>query len=59
MNLISTNGSEMELTALSKDKFSVKDIKGYSVEFTCNEKAEVIKMSLLFMDGQVKELKRK
>jgi len=59
LNLISENGSEMELTALSKDKFSVKDMKGYSVEFTVNEKDEVSKMLFIFSDEQVKELKKK
>ena len=59
LKLISANGSEMELTALSKDKFSVNDMKDYSVEFTCNEKKEVNKMLFMFSGGQVKELKRK
>jgi len=59
LNLISTNGSEMELTALTKDKFSVTDMKGYSVEFTVNEKDEVSKMLFLFSGEHVKELKKK
>jgi len=59
LNLISTNGSEMELTALTKDKFSVKDMKGYSVEFKVNEKDEVSKMLFIFSGEHVKELKKK
>ena len=48
----------MELIALSKDKFTVKDMNGYSLEFISNDKGEVIKMQLLFSGGPVKEFKK-
>jgi hypothetical protein len=49
----------MELTPLSKAKFALKYMEGYSVEFTSNEKDEVSEMLLTSPDGQVKSPKKK
>jgi aminopeptidase N len=59
LDLCTTNGAKMELIALSKDKFFIKDRNAYSLEFSSNDKGEIIKMILLFSGGQMKELKKK
>ncbi|HEX7410588.1 MAG TPA: M1 family aminopeptidase, partial [Bacteroidales bacterium] len=59
LNLISTGGPAMELTPLSKDKFTVKYMDGLSVEFTINEKDEVTEMLLTMPGGQVKASRKK
>ena len=59
LNLIFTGQPDMELTPLSKAKFALKYMEGYSVEFTSNEKDEVSEMLLTSPDGQVKSPKKK
>jgi len=59
LHLISTNGPEMELTPLSKVKFSIKYMDGLSVEFTVNEKDEVTELLLTSPGGVVKASRRK
>lgn len=59
LDLIAANGSVMKLIELSKDKFSVKDMQGYSVEFTGDNKNKVNKLFLKFSGGQIKELNKK
>jgi hypothetical protein len=59
LNLISSHGPAMELTPLSKDKFTVKYMDGLSVEFTINEKDEVTEMLLTMPGGQVKASRKK
>ncbi len=50
---------EMELTPLSKTKFALKYMEGYSVEFTSNEKSEITELMFNSPDGQIKASKKK
>jgi aminopeptidase N len=53
LTMVSTNGPDMELSPVSKDKFSIKYMNGLSVEFTINEKDEVAEMKLNSPGGQM------
>jgi hypothetical protein len=49
----------MELNPVTKEKFAVKYREGFSVEFTMNEKDEVIEMQFSTPSGQMKAPKKK
>lgn len=51
--------AEMELVPVSKGRFSVKDMNGYMVEFTFNDKDEVTELDLKSPGEEVKALKKK
>ena len=59
LNLITRNGPAMELNPVSKEKFTVKYMDGFSVEFILNEKDEVIEMLLTTPGEQMKASKKK
>jgi len=49
----------MELSPLSKGKFAVKFMEGYSIEFTSNENSEVTGFVLTTPAGEAKGTKKK
>jgi aminopeptidase N len=59
LSLSITGQPDMELVPVSKDKFSVKLMDGYSVEFNRNEKDEVVEMVFTSPGGQSKAQKKK
>ncbi|MGA2405890.1 MAG: M1 family metallopeptidase [Bacteroidales bacterium] len=59
LNLILADQPDMELTPISKAKFAIKYMEGYSIEFTINEKDEVTEMVFGSSEGQVKAPKKK
>jgi hypothetical protein len=59
LNLLFTGQPDMELTPLSKAKFAVKYMEGYSVVFTCNEKDEVTELVFSTHGREVKAPKKK
>ena len=59
LNLILADQPDMELTPISKAKFAIKYMEGYSIEFTSNEKDEVTEMVFGSPGGQVKAPKKK
>ena len=59
LNLITRNGPAMELNPVSKEKFTVKYMDGFSVEFILNEKDEVIEMDLTTPGELMKASKKK
>jgi hypothetical protein len=59
LSLISIDEPAMELNPVSKEKFTVKYMEGYSVEFTLNDKDEVIEMLLTTPGGQMKAPRKK
>jgi hypothetical protein len=59
LSLTVASQPEMELIPVSKGKFSVKYMDGYSVEFTSNEKDEVIEMIFISPGGQTKAPRKK
>jgi hypothetical protein len=50
---------EMELSPISKTKFAVKDMEGFSIEFTVNEKGEVTEFIFSSPGEQEKATKKK
>ncbi len=50
---------EYELTAVDKNKFEIKTLKGYSVQFQVNEKGEIIACSFIQPNGTFKASKKK
>jgi len=59
LNLIFTGQPEMELNALTKTKFAVKYMEGYTVEFISNDKGEVTELVLNSDEERVKAPKKK
>jgi hypothetical protein len=59
LNLVSPNGPPMELSPISKDKFKVKFMEGFSVGFTLNEKDEAIEMIFTSPGGEMKASRKK
>jgi len=59
LSLVSTDGPVMELSAISNNKFGIKFMDGFSVEFTFNEKDEVTEMTLVTPNGPMKAQKKK
>lgn len=59
LNLIFASQPVIELSVLSKGKFTLKYMEGYLVEFISNEKSEVTEMVFTTPDGQEKMPKRK
>jgi aminopeptidase N len=57
--IVSKNSPEMELSPVSKDKFTIKYMDGLSVEFTLNEKQEVTEIKLISPGGQMIAPKKK
>jgi aminopeptidase N len=57
---LNINGQpEMELSPLSKGKFAVKFMEGYSIEFTSNDNSEVTGFVLTTPAGEAKGTKKK
>ena len=50
---------EMELVSASKNKFSIKYMEGYSVEFTSNDKGEVTEFAFSSPGGEMKAPRKK
>jgi aminopeptidase N len=59
LSLVIPNQPEMELIPVSKAKFSIKYMDGYSVEFTLNDKDEVTDMLFSGPNQKVKATKKK
>jgi hypothetical protein len=59
LSLIIPEQPDMELFPVSKDKFSIKYMEGYSVVFTNNDKGEVTQFVLSSPDGDIKATKKK
>lgn len=59
LNLVSPGAPAMELTPVSKNKFGIKYMEGHTVEFTLNDKDEVIEIILVSPDGPMKATKKK
>ncbi len=53
-----TGQPEYELTPTDKDKFSLKNIKGFSVQFNRNDKGDVIEMLSIQPNGTFKAIKK-
>jgi hypothetical protein len=49
----------MELVSASKNKFSIKYMEGYSVEFTSNDKGEVTEFAFSSPGGEMKAPRKK
>lgn len=50
---------DMELVLVSKGKFTIKYMEGYSIEFTANEKGDITELLFNSPDEQVKASKKK
>ena len=50
---------EMELVPVSKGKFSIKYMEGYSIEFTSNDKGDITDLIFKSPDEEVKAPKKK
>ncbi len=50
---------EYELVAIGKNKFDLKILKGYSVEFEENDKGEIISATFIQPNGNFKATKKK
>ena len=50
---------EMELSPISKAKFAVKDMEGFSIEFTVNDKGEVTEFVFISPNEEEKATKKK
>jgi aminopeptidase N len=59
LSLLIPNQPEMELIPVSKGKFSIKYMDGYSIEFTSNDKDEVTEMLFNGPNQKVKAPKKK
>ena len=59
LNMLFTGQPDMELAPVSKAKFAVKYMEGYSVVFTCNDKDEVTELVFSAPGGEVKAPKKK
>jgi len=57
--LASPGSPEMELVPVSKGKFSIKFMEGYSVEFNSNDKGEVTELVIKSAGQEVKATKKK
>jgi hypothetical protein len=49
----------MELSPISKAKFAVKDMEGFSIEFTVNDKGEVTEFVFSSPNEEEKATKKK
>jgi aminopeptidase N len=59
LSLVVPEQPDMELIPVSKGKFSVKYMEGYSVEFTSNDKGEVTELVLSTPGGEEKATRKK
>lgn len=59
LSLLTPNQPEMELVPVSKGKFNIKLMEGYSVEFTSNDKGEITELILKSPGQQIKATKKK
>jgi hypothetical protein len=59
LNLILPEQPEMELVPVSKGKFTVKYMEGYSVEFSINDKGDVTDLNFIAPGETVKAPKKK
>jgi len=50
---------EYELVPIDKDKFALKDVKGFSVQFNTNDKGEVTELLSIQPNGMFKAEKKK
>src|SRR5450759_2873433 len=59
LNVIFAGQADMELTPVSRAKFAVKFMEGYSVEFTINDKGDVSELVFHSPGGEIKAPKKK
>ena len=59
LNVLFAGQADMELTPVSRAKFAVKFMEGYSVEFTINDKGDVSELVFSSREGEVKAPKKK
>ncbi len=59
LNLVIEGQPDMELTPVSKDKFEIKYMDGYSLSFTSNEKGEVTEFVLSSPEAEEKATRKK
>jgi len=57
--LVTPNQPEMELVPVSKGKFNIKLMEGFSVEFTSNDKGDITELILKSPGQQIKAAKKK
>jgi hypothetical protein len=50
---------EVELVPVSRGKFSIKFMEGYSIEFTANDKGDITELIFKSPDEEVKAPKKK
>ena len=59
LNVLFADQADMELIPVSRSKFAVKFMEGYSVEFTVNDKGDVSGLVFNSPEGEVKAPKKK